>query len=103
MDYTEEIEAQVERMAPGFKQMILGRHSMNCTQYEAYNPNFVGGDTVGGANDVMQLFTRPSKRMNPYTTPNPRIFICSAATPPGGGIHGLGGYYAAKSALSKHR
>ena len=103
VDCTEEIEDQIERSAPGFREVILAKSVRNSVQYEQYNPNFVGGDTVGGANTLTQLFTRPVPRLNPYATPNPNVFICSAMTPPGGGIHGIAGYYAARSALKQSR
>jgi phytoene dehydrogenase-like protein len=99
-DMTDVIESQLERYAPGFRDVVLARHTRNCAEYEAYNANMVGGDTVGGVADLGQLFTRPTLRVNPYTTPNPRIFLCSASTPPGGGIHGMCGVYAAKAALN---
>ncbi len=101
VDMTEAIESQVERFAPGFKERILARHAMNTHDFHRYNPNFVGGAITGGVADVFQLFTRPVARINPYTTPNPRIFICSASTPPGGGVHGMCGYHAAQSALRR--
>ena len=91
------IENQIERFAPGFKDIILAKHAMNTTAFHVYNPNYVGGAVTGGAADITQLFTRPVFRWNPYITPNPKLFICSASTPPGGGVHGMGGYYAAKS------
>jgi phytoene dehydrogenase-like protein len=72
---------------------------MNSTQFEAYNPNYVGGDIAGGAIDIAQLFTRPALRMSPYRTAARGIYICSASTPPGGGVHGMCGYHAAKRAL----
>jgi phytoene dehydrogenase-like protein len=99
VDMTEAIEKQVERFAPGFRQRILARHTMNSTQFEAYNPNYVGGDIAGGAIDIAQLFTRPALRMSPYRTAARGIYICSASTPPGGGVHGMCGYHAAKRAL----
>jgi phytoene dehydrogenase-like protein len=99
VDMTDAIEDQVERFAPGFKDLILARHAMNAPDFERYNPNYVGGAITGGAADVFQLFTRPVARLDPYTTPNPRVFICSASTPPGGGVHGMCGYNAAQSAL----
>jgi len=102
-DCTTRIEDQIERSAPGFRDLILAKHTRNAVGYETYNANFVGGDTVGGANSLNQLFTRPSFRLSPYTTPNHRVFICSASTPPGGGIHGLGGYYAAQEVLKGWR
>jgi len=101
VDMTEAIENQVERFAPGFKDRILARHTMNTHDFHRYNPNCVGGAITGGAADAFQLFTRPVARINPYTTPNPRVFICSASTPPGGGVHGMCGYHAAKSALER--
>lgn len=101
VDMTEAIESQVERFAPGFKDRILARHVMNTQDLQRYNPNYVGGAITGGVADIFQLFTRPVARLDPYTTPNPRIFICSASTPPGGGVHGMCGYHAAQSALRR--
>jgi phytoene dehydrogenase-like protein len=101
VDMTAAIEAQVERFAPGFKDRILAQHTMNAEDFHRYNLNYVGGAVTGGMADAFQLFTRPVARLNPYTTPNPRVFICSASTPPGGGVHGMCGYYAAQSALKR--
>jgi phytoene dehydrogenase-like protein len=101
VDMTEAIENQVERFAPGFKDLILSRHRMNTHDFHHYNPNYVGGAITGGVADVFQLFTRPVARLDPYGTPNPRIYICSAATPPGGGVHGMCGYHAAQSAVRR--
>lgn len=101
VDQTEAVEAQVERFAPGFRDRILGRHAMNTADFERYNPNYVGGAITGGMADATQLFTRPVARLDPYSTPNPRLFLCSAATPPGGGVHGQCGYWAARSALKR--
>ncbi len=98
-DMTSAIENQVERFAPGFKKTIIKRHTMNCAAMEAYNPNYVGGDIICGVQDIGQMFTRPVARLNPYSTPNKRIFICSSATPPGGGVHGMAGFHAAQSVL----
>ncbi len=95
------IENQIERFAPGFRDTILAKSSMNTKAFHTYNPNYVGGAVTGGAADISQLFTRPIARFDPYSTPNSKIFICSAATPPGGGVHGMCGYYAAKSVLKK--
>jgi len=99
VDMTEAIEAQVERFAPGFKDRILARHTMTTHDFHHYNRNYVGGAITGGVADVFQLFTRPVARLDPYSTPNPKVFICSASTPPGGGVHGMCGYFAAQSAL----
>jgi len=99
VDMTDAIVNAVERHAPGFRQQIIGRHAMGPAALEAYNPNYVGGDINGGRQDIFQLFTRPAVRLDPYSTPDPRIFICSSSTPPGGGVHGMCGYFAARSAL----
>jgi phytoene dehydrogenase-like protein len=101
VDLTDVVERQIERFAPGFRDRILARHVMNTTDLERYNPSLLGGAIAGGVADLGQLFTRPVARWNPYTTPSPRIFLCSAATPPGGGVHGMSGYYAAKAALRR--
>jgi phytoene dehydrogenase-like protein len=99
LDMTAAIEDQIERFAPGFRERILSRHTMTAHDYEGYNPNYVGGDINGGVQDWRQLFTRPVPRLNPYSTPLPDLFLCSSATPPGGGVHGMCGYHAARSAL----
>ena len=96
-DMSAEIEQQIERFAPGFKDIILAKSSMSPQAFHRYNLNYVGGAVTGGAADITQLFTRPVARFNPYSTPHPKIFICSASTPPGGGVHGMCGYWAAKS------
>jgi phytoene dehydrogenase-like protein len=101
VDMTERIEAQIERFAPGFRDRILARHVMAPADIAARNPNMVGGDVGGGANDLMQFLFRPLARWNPYATPNPRIFLCSSATPPGAGVHGMCGYWAAQAALQR--
>ncbi len=100
-DMTGPITAQIERFAPGFRQLILGQSTMNTAQVELYNPNYIGGDINGGTQDWLQLFTRPMPRISPYTTSNPRLYICSSSTPPGGGVHGMCGYFAAKAALKR--
>jgi phytoene dehydrogenase-like protein len=99
LDMTAQIEKQVERFAPGFRERIIGRHTMNSSQLEAYNPNYIGGDINGGMMDVRQLFTRPALRLSPYRTSAKGIYICSSSTPPGGGVHGMCGYHAARRAL----
>ena len=101
IDMSERIEAQIERFAPGFRDCVLARHTMNAREYERYNPNFVGGDINGGAQTWRQLFTRPVISFNPYATPLPEVFLCSASTPPGGGVHGMCGYHAARLALQR--
>jgi phytoene dehydrogenase-like protein len=98
-DATERILAQVERFAPGFRDRIVARHVLRPSDLAAYNANYVGGDINGGLQHWAQFFTRPAVRLDPYATPDPRIFICSASTPPGGGVHGLCGMHAARSAL----
>ncbi len=98
-DMTERIESQVERFAPGFRDRVRARASMTAPEMEAYNPNYVGGDINGGVQDLRQLFTRPVARPVPYSTPDPRLFLCSSSTPPGGGVHGMSGYFAAEAAL----
>jgi phytoene dehydrogenase-like protein len=99
VNMTEQIEKQVERFAPGFRDRIAGRHVMNTAEMEVYNPNYVGGDITGGIMDLGQLFTRPALRLSPYKTSAKGIYICSSSTPPGGGVHGMCGYHAAKKAL----
>ena len=98
-DMTTIIENQIERFAPGFRDTILARHTMSPAQMEEYNPNYIGGDINGGVLDIGQLFTRPVLRWSPYKTSAKGIYICSSSTPPGGGVHGMCGYYAAKRAL----
>jgi phytoene dehydrogenase-like protein len=98
-DMTGVIEKQIERFAPGFRDRIIGRHVMSSTDMEDYNPNYIGGDINGGALDIRQLFTRPALRWSPYRTSAKGLYLCSASTPPGGGVHGMCGYYAAKTAL----
>jgi phytoene dehydrogenase-like protein len=98
-DMTTIIENQIERFAPGFRDLILAKHTMNAPQMETYNPNYVGGDINGGIIDIRQLFTRPAPRISPYRTSAKGIYICSSATPPGGGVHGMCGYHAANTVL----
>lgn len=98
-DMTDRVETQIERFAPGFRDLILARHVTDPAGLERYNANYIGGDINGGVEDFWQLFTRPTIRLNPYTTPAKNIFLCSASTPPGGGVHGMCGYYAAQAAL----
>jgi phytoene dehydrogenase-like protein len=98
---TDRIEGQIERFAPGFRDCILARHSTSPAQLAAHNPTMIGGDIAGGQNDLGQFLFRPFPRWNPYTTPNPRLFLCSSSTPPGGGVHGMCGYHAAQTVLRR--
>ena len=98
-DMTEVIEAQVERFAPGFRDLVAARSAMGPAEVERRNPNYIGGDINGGAQDLRQLFTRPVARPVPYSTPVEGLYICSSSTPPGGGVHGMCGYWAARAAL----
>ena len=100
-DMTERMIAQIERFAPGFRDRIIAKHVMPPAAMQAHNANYIGGDINGGAADLWQLYTRPTARINPYTTPAADIFICSSSTPPGGGVHGMCGYHAARAALKK--
>ncbi len=100
-DVTAAIEREIERFAPGFRDLILARAAQSARDLEHDNPNYVGGDIAGGATDLRQLFLRPAPRRDPYATPNPSLFLCSASTPPGGGAHGMCGYFAARSALAR--
>jgi len=96
---TDAIEKQIERFAPGFRDLILAKHSFTALQMEGYNENYVGGDINGGILSVGQLFTRPALRRSPYRTSAKGLYICSSSTPPGGGVHGMCGYHAARQAL----
>jgi phytoene dehydrogenase-like protein len=100
-DMTQRIESQVERFAPGFRDRILARHTMNPAQLQQHNANLIGGDISGGSNDFVQLMARPVFSLDPYATPDPKIFLCSSSTPPGGGVHGMCGFNAARSALKR--
>ncbi|HEX8113850.1 MAG TPA: NAD(P)/FAD-dependent oxidoreductase, partial [Kofleriaceae bacterium] len=105
VDVTDSIERQIERFAPGFRDRILARRATAPGDLERDNPNYVGGAITGGVADVVQLFARPVARLDPYSTPHPRVLLCSASTPPGGGVHGMCGYHAARSAhrrLARH-
>jgi phytoene dehydrogenase-like protein len=99
-DMTARIEAQMERFAPGFGDLVLARHTRSPAQYEAYNANFIGGDISGGAMEGLQLLARPVASLVPYATPDPRLYLCSASTPPGAGVHGLCGFLAARALLA---
>lgn len=99
LDMAARIEAQIERFAPGFRNRILARHIMAPADLERFDANLVGGDVGGGAQDLGQLFTRPTISLNPYRMPVQGLYFCSASTPPGGGVHGMCGYHAAQAVL----
>ena len=101
VDMTERIERQVERFAPGFRELILARAVRGPARLEGENPNYVGGDIGGGLQDLRQTLARPAARLDPYATPAPGVYLCSSSTPPGGGVHGMCGYLAARSALRR--
>ena len=93
------IEAQIERFAPGFRDLILARAVKTPADLEASNPNYVAGDMTGGAPDGLQLLFRPTLSLRPYRTPVPGLFLCSSSTPPGPAVHGMCGHFAARAAL----
>jgi phytoene dehydrogenase-like protein len=99
-DATNALEDQIERFAPGFRDLVLARHVTGPAAFEAYNPNYVGGDIGGGAHSGTQLVFRPTVAMRSYITPNPALMLCSASTPPGAGVHGMAGLHAARKALA---
>ncbi len=99
VDQTDAIERQLERFAPGFRDRIVARSTLTPADFERHNANYIGGDITGGVVDMWQLFTRPTPRLVPYSTPAKEIFLCSSSTPPGPGVHGMCGYFAARAAL----
>jgi phytoene dehydrogenase-like protein len=103
LDLTERIEAQVERFAPGFRELVLARSTLGPREFEARDRNLVGGDINGGAMDLGQVLRRPAARLVPWKTPLEDVYLCSASTPPGGGVHGMCGYWAAQAALKVER
>ena len=102
-DMRERIERQIERYAPGFRDCIEAAHAMSPADLERRNANLVGGDIAGGAADLAQLYTRPVASFNPYRTSIDNVFLCSSATPPGVGVHGMSGYHAARAAMKALR
>jgi phytoene dehydrogenase-like protein len=98
-DMSARIESQLERFAPGFRDVVLARSVMNPAEIERRNANYAGGDIVGGANDLRQTLARPMISLHPYRVPVDGWNLCSASTPPGGGVHGMSGYHAARAAL----
>jgi phytoene dehydrogenase-like protein len=101
VDVTDRIEAQMERFAPGFRDCILARHALSPADMQRHNANYLGGDITGGAQTLWQTFARPVLSLSPYATPNRGLYICSSSTPPGGGVHGMCGYFAARVALRR--
>jgi phytoene dehydrogenase-like protein len=99
-DMSDRIEAQIERFAPGFRELILARSVRTAADMERYNPNYIGGDINSGAATLWQTLFRPTVQWNPYRTPLPGVYLCSASTPPGGGVHGMCGDGAARTALA---
>ncbi|MGH2719537.1 MAG: phytoene desaturase family protein, partial [Actinomycetota bacterium] len=101
VDMTEAIEHQIERFAPGFRDRVLARHVMGTAAIEAHNPNYIGGDIAGGSHDALQLLARPVLTLHPYDVPlaGMHAYLCSSSTPPGAGVHGMCGWWAAQSAL----
>jgi phytoene dehydrogenase-like protein len=98
---TERIEAQIERFAPGFRDRVLARNVLTPAALERHDRNLVGGDINGGAADLRSLLVRPVVALSPYRTPAEGVYLCSASTPPGGGVHGMCGYLAGRAALSE--
>jgi len=103
VDMTERIEAQLERFAPGFRDLVIARNVRFPADIAAHNENCVGGDIAGGATNGLQLVMRPTARLDPYRIPGTNAWLCSASTPPGGGTHGMCGYNAATAVLRRHR
>lgn len=101
LDVSESIDAQIERFAPGFRDCVIAKRVHTATDMAAYNPNYIGGDINGGVQDWRQLWTRPIPQRNPYATPLANVYLCSSATPPGGGVHGMAGYHAARAVLAR--
>jgi phytoene dehydrogenase-like protein len=100
-DCTQHVEAQLERFAPGFRDRVLARHALNTAELERFDANLVGGDVGGGAANLSQFVARPVLRAHPWATPVRGLYLCSASTPPGGGVHGMGGWHAAHLALHR--
>ena len=102
-DMTDRIEAQVERFAPGFRERITARHVMGPVAMEHHDANYIGGDINGGVADLRQFVARPTLSRSPWSTPVKGLYLCSSSTPPGGGVHGMCGWHAAKAVLHANR
>lgn len=102
IDMTKAMEDRIEQFAPGFRDVVLARHTMTAPEMQTYNPNYIGGDINGGVSDLLQFLTRPVPSLDPWATPVDGLFLCSSSTPPGGGVHGMCGRAAARSVLRRH-
>jgi len=102
VDMTASVERQIERFAPGFRDLVAARHVMNCADLERKNANLIGGSISGGASDLWQMLARPTLSPTPYRTPLNGVYLCSSSTPPGGGVHGMCGFHAAEAAIRDH-
>ncbi|MCB0951418.1 MAG: NAD(P)/FAD-dependent oxidoreductase, partial [Microthrixaceae bacterium] len=100
-DMTERVERQIERFAPGFRDLVLDRHTMGPAAAQSHNANYVGGDINGGAADLRQMVIRPTPGLHPWATPVDGLYLCSSSTPPGGGVHGMCGWHAAAEVLRR--
>ena len=103
IDMTDRIERQIERFAPGFRDRIIARHSMDTVAVEAHDANYIGGDINGGVADLRQFVRRPTLGLHPWRTPIDGVYLCSSSTPPGGGVHGMCGWHAAQEVLRGSR
>jgi phytoene dehydrogenase-like protein len=98
-DATDAVLGQIERFAPGFREQVLMVAARGPLEMATYNANYVGGDISAGANTARQILARPRAALDPYATGVPGVYLCSSATPPGAGVHGMGGFHAANTAL----
>ena len=103
VDMTDQIESQIERFAPGFRDRVIGRHAMNTAAVEAHDANYIGGDINGGVGDLRQFVRRPTLGLHPWKTPIDGVYLCSSSTPPGGGVHGMCGWHAAQEVIRNAR
>jgi phytoene dehydrogenase-like protein len=101
LDQTETVTAAIERFAPDFRDVVVASRGIAAAKLSAHNANYVGGDIAVGCNSAWRALAGPTPRLNPWSTPIPRVYLCSAATPPGAGVHGMSGYYAARTLLRR--